>query len=297
MPASSWGRSSAYMRDRPSEAASSPGASGARSGRAVSAARTIVARRSSGSVPRPSSSTMVSKVQVSPRWLQNTSSTSNGAASNRSATAATSAGATNRNTASGSTKRRISHGQAMRSILGRARVTQTVRPRLSRGGSLAAGTSGRPACFQASKPPARASAGTPSCRSQAAAPSLSFCPRWQTTTAARPAKSPAHSDAEPCGRRTEPGIRRGSAAKSSSVRTSMTAGHFGVPIRRTSFSMAMVVIDDMLRPPSVGGTRFFSMTPRGEIASPWHYLTAQRRGLSMPGDPASECRRLPLSVP
>ena len=42
----------------------------------------------------------------------------------------------------------------MRSILGRARVTQTVRPRLSRGGSLAAGTSGRPACRQASNPPA-----------------------------------------------------------------------------------------------------------------------------------------------
>ena len=31
MPASSWARSSAYMRDRPSEAASRPGASGARS--------------------------------------------------------------------------------------------------------------------------------------------------------------------------------------------------------------------------------------------------------------------------
>ena len=37
-------------------------------------------------------------------------------------------------------KRRISHGQAMRSIFGRSRVTQTVRPCRSRGGSLAAGT-------------------------------------------------------------------------------------------------------------------------------------------------------------
>ena len=59
-----------------------------------------------------------------------------GVAPKRSATATTSAGATNRNTASGSTKRRISHGQAMRSIFGRARVTQTVRPCASRGGSL-----------------------------------------------------------------------------------------------------------------------------------------------------------------
>ena len=67
-----------------------------------------------------------------------TSSTSKGAASKRSATAWTSAGATNRNTAAGSTKRRISQGQAMRSIFGRARVTQTVRPRPSRAGSLAA---------------------------------------------------------------------------------------------------------------------------------------------------------------
>ena len=50
--------------------------------------------------------------------------------------AATSDGATNRNTAAGSTKRRISHGQAMRSTLGLARVTQTVRPLLVAGGQL-----------------------------------------------------------------------------------------------------------------------------------------------------------------
>ena len=47
MPASSCSRSSAYMRDRPSEAASSPAACGASSGRAVSAPRTIVASRPS----------------------------------------------------------------------------------------------------------------------------------------------------------------------------------------------------------------------------------------------------------
>jgi hypothetical protein len=61
---------------------------------------------------------------VSPRWLQNTPSTSNGVAPKRSATACTSEGVTNRNTARGSMKRRISQGQAMRSILGRSRVTQ-----------------------------------------------------------------------------------------------------------------------------------------------------------------------------
>ena len=37
----------------------------------------------------------------------------------------------------GSTNRRISQGQAMRSIFGRARVTQTVRPCASRAGSFA----------------------------------------------------------------------------------------------------------------------------------------------------------------
>ena len=44
---------------------------------------------------------MVSKVQVSPRWLQNTPSMSNGVALKRSATAVTSDGWTNRNTAFG----------------------------------------------------------------------------------------------------------------------------------------------------------------------------------------------------
>ena len=44
----------------------------------VSAARTIVARRSSGSVVKPNSSIMRSKVHFSPRWLQNTPSRSNG---------------------------------------------------------------------------------------------------------------------------------------------------------------------------------------------------------------------------
>ena len=44
-------------------------------------------------------------------------------------------GATKRNIAPGSMKRRISQGQAMRSIFGRVRVTHTVCPPLSRGGT------------------------------------------------------------------------------------------------------------------------------------------------------------------
>jgi hypothetical protein len=71
-------------------------------------------------------------------------------------------------------KRRISQGQAMRSIFGRARVTQTVRPRASRFGILSAGTVGSSACFQPTCPPSSVSAAIELWRSQAAVPSLSF---------------------------------------------------------------------------------------------------------------------------
>ena len=43
----------------------------------------------------------------------------------------------------------------MRSIFGLERVTQTVRPCGSRGGSLPSGTSGSPACAQAAWPPSK----------------------------------------------------------------------------------------------------------------------------------------------
>ncbi len=79
---------------------------------------------------RPNSSTMVSKVHLSPRRLQNTpfASISKGAAPNRLATAGTSDGVTDRKTAYGPMKRRMSQKQAIRSSLGLARVTCTVRP-------------------------------------------------------------------------------------------------------------------------------------------------------------------------
>ena len=73
--------------------------------------------------------------------------------------------------------RLISQGQAMRSILGRARVTQTVRPCASRAGNFDAGTNGSLAAFQASKPPSSASAFTLTYLSQAAVPWASFSPR------------------------------------------------------------------------------------------------------------------------
>src|SRR4051795_12085918 len=62
------------------------------------------------------------------------------------------------------------------------------------------------------------------------------------------AKSVDQTEASLCERRIEPGIRRGSAAKSSSVRTSMSVGHLAVPIRRASLSGGMMLIDDMMRP-------------------------------------------------
>src|SRR5882757_1552507 len=241
IPALNCSRSSSYMRDRPREAASRPAASGERSRRPVSAARTIVARRCRGGVESPNSSIITSKVQSSPRWLQNTFSTSNGVASNRSATDPTSAAATNRKTAPGSMNRRISQGHAIRSIFGRDRVTQTVRPRPSRFGILPAGTVGSSACFQPTCPPSRTSAVTWLWRSHAAAPSLSFWPFWQTTTTDWPVNREAHSWISACDRRVAPGIRRGSAAKSSSMRTSISVGALAVPMSRDSFSEEMEV--------------------------------------------------------
>ncbi len=91
--------------------------------------------------------------------------------------------------------RLISQGQAMRSIFGRARVTQTVRPCASRAGSFDAGTSGSLAAFQPSKPPSSASASTLTYLSQAAVPWASFSPRRQTTMAERPENSPPQSAA------------------------------------------------------------------------------------------------------
>src|SRR6266478_4841237 len=67
-----------------------------------------------------------SKLQRGPSWDSSTPSTSNGMAPVSRATRATSPGATNRNSASLSMKRSISQGHAIRSILGRSRVTHFI---------------------------------------------------------------------------------------------------------------------------------------------------------------------------
>ena len=109
-------------------------------------------------------------------------------------------------------------------------------------------------------------------RSHAATPWLSFSPFWQTTIAGPwPEISGAQRHGSAEARRIEAGISRGSAAKSSSSRTSTMAGQFGVPTSRASFSADMVLIDDMVRPP-VEWTRCFGMSPRGEIAFPIAHL-------------------------
>ena len=95
-------------------------------------------------------------------------------------------------------KRRISQGQAMRSIFGRARVTHTVRPCASRGGSFDAGPAASFAAFQPSKPPSSDFGRHADCRSQAAVPCASFWPRRQTTTAERPANSSPQSGGVLC---------------------------------------------------------------------------------------------------
>jgi hypothetical protein len=65
----------------------------------------------------------------------------------------------------------------------------------------------------------------------------------------RPVNSGAQSWTLRCDRRVAPGINRGSAAKSSSMRTSISVGAFAVPISRDSLSDEIEVYDDdMLRP-------------------------------------------------
>src|SRR6185312_821037 len=120
--------SSPASADSPIEIECNPAASGAMSGRAVSAPRTINANRASdGSSARPNNLSMVSKVQRSPSWLNSTFWISNGIAPLSRATSTTWSGSTNRTCAWGSRKRWMSQGQATRSSFGRRRVAQTLR--------------------------------------------------------------------------------------------------------------------------------------------------------------------------
>ena len=144
-------------------------------------------------------------------------------------------------------KRRISHGQAMRSIFGRDRVTQTVRPRASRFGILSAATVGSSAFFQ----PMTAfenlggDAAVAKPRGGAFAELLPLLADHDDGLAG---EADAQSWTSRWERRLAPGINRGSAAKSSSMRTSMSVGALAVPMSRESFSDEIEVYDDMLRP-------------------------------------------------
>src|ERR1700740_1923591 len=79
-----------------------------------------------------------------------------------------------------------------------------------------------------------------------------------------------------------PGISRWSAAKSSSVRTSIRAGTFGVPISRASLSGDIVVGDDMDAPsPKKRDAILGHVASWGDRRTPKTALQRNRRGLSM----------------
>src|SRR5262249_37420786 len=91
------------------------------------------------------------------------------------------------------------------------RVTQTVRPLSSRGGSLSVRMRISLAFRHASKPPSSVWAAMPSCLNHAAVPSLNFCPRWQTTMTLLPRYSGAQLPMARWSRRSDPGTSLGSA--------------------------------------------------------------------------------------
>ena len=263
------------MRDSPSEAASRPAACGAASKRPVSAPRTMAARRLSGSVASPNSSTITSNVQASPRWLQCTPSTSNGVAREALRHAVDLRRRDEQEHRARIDEAADEPGAGDAVDLGpRARHPDGAALRVERrhlGGRHQRQAGLAPALEAVLQP----SAGTPAWRSQAATPWLSLAPFWQIDDGGAAgefrAPNPRHRRAGAASSR-ESGW--GSALKSSSVRTSSRTGQCGVPIRRASLSMEMVLIDDMVRPLCVSGTRFFSMSPRGEIAFPMGAIRA-----------------------
>jgi hypothetical protein len=93
------------------------------------------------------------------------------------------------------------------------------------------------------------------------------------TMAERPTNSLLQSATASAVRLSAPGMTRASAAKSSSVRTSMREGLFGVPINLASFSGVMVVKDDMDASLQKQRDAILEHVASWEIAgSPWpHY--------------------------
>ena len=198
-PASSCSRSSGYMRDRPSEAASRPAASGARSSRAVSAPRTIDASLCSGSSRRaPTRRASYRRCSARRDGSRSAPSMSKGAAEKRSATASNFRRrdeqkhggrideATDQPGTGDAIDLRARARDPYRAPLGVARR------QFCRWNERPASPRAQPTC-----PPISTSAeSAPACRSQAATPSPRSSPFWSMTTTARPANSPAHSATE-----------------------------------------------------------------------------------------------------
>ena len=171
----------------------------------------------------------------------------------------------------------MSQGQAIRSIFGRARVTQTVRPcgipRRKLG--LRAPSAGRPRPTRARRP--RASPpGCPQWRSQAATPWLSFSPFWQMTTAERPGelRRPVGDRAEGAADRARDQARVGGEVL---VGLDIDEGRAIGPCRSGAASLSgeMVLIDDMdASSLKESWTRCLGMSPRGEIAVPMPEITS-----------------------
>jgi hypothetical protein len=102
--------------------------------------------------------------------------------------------------------------------------------------------------------PSRASAGTAAWRSHAA-PSRQRLPVLAIHDHRPAANALAHFMTPSAGRGMVDRMRCGSAAKSSSVRTSTSAGHFSVRTRRASLSTEILLGDDWQRPLSSGEER------------------------------------------
>jgi len=76
------------------------------------------------------------------------------------------------------------------------------------------------------------------------------------------------------------GTASSATRRTSSVRTSTRAGHFGVPTRRASFSAEIALIDDMARPFKGMGRDASACRLVGRSHSPWREYTRHPVGLS-----------------
>ena len=184
----------------------------------------------SGSVARPNSSTITSKVQSSPRWLQNTSLD----VERRRAEAVGDAAHLGRRHEQEDGARideaadQPGAGDAV-DLRPRARhpdraALRVARRQLGRPAPAAGRAAPRPRGRLPAPRPA-----TPACRSQAATPWLSLQALLADDDGgpARRIRPPSRRPWSRAAPPPRPGIRRGSAAKSSSVRTSIRAGQFG----------------------------------------------------------------------